>query len=127
MAPTYYAGANDAGWVYKLSRHRSEWTERVLYSFSGGTGGSGSIANLNFDAAGNLYGTTSEGGADGDGVIFKLVQSGKQWTESIAHSFSRPPDGAYAYNGMVDGEPGTYYGAVHGGEDDEGAIYRFAP
>jgi uncharacterized repeat protein (TIGR03803 family) len=29
---------------------------------------------------------------------------------------------------MVDGDPGTYFGAtVHGGEDDEGAIYRFTP
>jgi uncharacterized repeat protein (TIGR03803 family) len=125
---TYYAGANDAGCVYELSPHKGAWKEKVLYSFTGGVDGAGSIANLNFDSAGNLYGTTSEGGADGDGVIFKLTPSGKHWMASVAHSFSGPPDGAYAYNGMVDGDAGTYFGAtVHGGSDDEGAIYQFTP
>ncbi|HEX3653575.1 MAG TPA: choice-of-anchor tandem repeat GloVer-containing protein [Rhizomicrobium sp.] len=125
---TYYAGANDSGCVYELSRHKGEWTEKVLYSFSGGGDGSSPISNVNLDSASNLYGTTSEGGAYGDGVIFKLARSGKHWTESVVHSFSGVPDGAYAYNGMVDGDPGTYFGAtVHGGEDDEGAIYRFTP
>jgi uncharacterized repeat protein (TIGR03803 family) len=100
----------------------------VLYSFNGEADGDGPIGNINLDSAGNLYGTTSEGGAADDGVIFKLAPSGKHWKESVVHSFAGVPDGAYAYNGMVDGDPGTYFGAtVHGGSDDEGAIYQFTP
>ena len=38
------------------------------------------------------------------------------------------PDGAFAYNGMVDGGNGTFFGAtVHGGAGDDGAIYQFTP
>src|SRR5437868_5627486 len=60
---SYYAGANDVGAVYELSPMRRGYKERVLYSFKGGSDGAGSIANVNFDSAGNMYGTTSEGGA----------------------------------------------------------------
>jgi len=46
----------------------------------------------------------------------------------VAHSFQGPPDGAYAYNGMVADGAGNYFGATtHGGESDEGAIYEFTP
>ena len=127
---TYYAGANGLGCVYQLTpRHGGEWKEAVLYSFKGGSDGEGSIGNLVFDGTGNLYGTTSEGGTAGDGVIFRLAPLTRhKWRESVVHSFAGPPDGAFAYNGMVGDGAGHYYGAtVHGGADDEGAIYAFTP
>ncbi len=126
---TYYDGANDLGSVYELSpRATGEWAETVLYSFTAGKDGNSSIGNLVFDTAGNLYGTTSEGGAGGVGTIFKLTKSGDLWTETVVHSFRGPPDGAFAYNGMVVDDAGNFYGAtVHGGADDEGAIYKFQP
>jgi uncharacterized repeat protein (TIGR03803 family) len=94
-------GANGIGAVYKLSHNPvGEWAEEVLYSFQQGTDGNSPISNLVFDAAGNLYGTTSEGGL-GSGTIFKLspVGAGK-WTETVVHAFEGPPDGGFAYNGI---------------------------
>jgi uncharacterized repeat protein (TIGR03803 family) len=130
---TYYDGANNLGAVYELS-HKSGggWTERVLYSFTGGSDGAKSISTLVRDAAGNLYGTTSEGGAAGCGcgTIFKLAPSALgKWTESVAHRFAGLPlDGAFAYNGMVADSAGNFYGAtVHGGTTNDGVIYRFKP
>jgi len=126
---TYYHGANNLGSVYKLSRSSNgTWTEKVLYSFKGGTDGSGSIARVVFDAAGNLYGTTSEGGA-GYGTIFKLTPgASRSWTESVVHRFQGSPDGAFAYNPMVVDSAGNFYGAtVHGGTNNDGAIYKFTP
>jgi uncharacterized repeat protein (TIGR03803 family) len=126
---TYYGGTNGLGTVYQLSPSGTgEWTERVLYSFQAGSDGNSSISNLVSDAAGNLYGTTSEGGL-GSGTIFKLTRGqGGTWTESIPHSFQGPPDGAFPYAGMVGDGAGSFYGAtVHGGDDGEGAIYRFLP
>jgi uncharacterized repeat protein (TIGR03803 family) len=128
---TYYAGANNQGAVYRLAFRNGKWHETVLHSFTGGADGSGPISNLVLDPAGNLYGTTSEGGGQGCGcgTIFKLArgQDG-QWTESIAHAFAGSPDGGFPYNGMVGDGAGHYYGAtVHGGHDDEGAVYRFTP
>jgi uncharacterized repeat protein (TIGR03803 family) len=126
---TYYDGANNLGAVYELfPRATGEWKERVLYSFKGGNDGQNSIGNLVFDAAGNLYGTTSEGGL-GSGVIFKLAPgTNSRWTETVVHQFQGPPDGAFAYNGMVADEAGNFYGAtVHGGAADEGSVYQFTP
>ena len=49
------------------------------------------------------------------------------WNESVVHPFAGPPDGAFPYNGMAV-HAGHFYGAtVHGGDDDEGAIYEFTP
>jgi uncharacterized repeat protein (TIGR03803 family) len=126
---TYYGGADGIGAVYKLSPQPvGEWAEEVLYSFQQGTDGNSPISNLVFDVAGNLYGTTSEGGL-GSGTIFKLspVGAGK-WTETVVHAFEGPPDGGFAYNGMVVDQSGNFYGAtVHGGENDDGSVYNFIP
>ena len=127
---TYYGGTNGIGAVYKLSRRPlGEWNENVLYSFQDdGADGNSPISNLVFDGAGNLYGTTSEGGL-GSGTIFKLSPlPGGQWTETVVHPFQGPPDGAFSYNGMVVDRFGNFYGAtVHGGDNDDGSIYKFTP
>jgi uncharacterized repeat protein (TIGR03803 family) len=126
---TYYGGENGIGTVYELSpRSVGEWDGRVIYSFQTGSDGNSPISNLVRDAAGNLYGTTSEGGL-GSGTIFKLAPiGGGQWTESVVHPFAGPPDGGFSYNGMVVDRFGNFYGAtVHGGGDDDGCVYKFTP
>ena len=126
---TYYGGANGIGSVYKLSpRAVGEWTEAVIYSFQEAPDGNSPISNLVFDKAGNLFGTTSEGGL-GSGTIFKLspVAMG-EWSETVVHAFEGPPDGGFSYNGMVVDKSGNFYGAtVHGGDDNDGCVYQFTP
>src|SRR5579859_1072684 len=61
-------GTNNAGVVFRLDRFGDQ---SVLYSFTGGADG-GTPNGLVLDFAGNLYGTTSTGGASGAGVVFKL-------------------------------------------------------
>jgi len=128
---TYYDGANDFGSVYQLSpQPDGSWSERVLYSFKGGKDGLGSISNLVFGKNGALYGTTSEGGAGCScGTIFKLTSDGQgNWKETPAYRFMGAPDAAFAYNGMVADSAGNLYGAtVHGGANNDGAIYKFTP
>ena len=126
---TYYGGRNGIGSVYELSpRPTGEWRERVIHSFQSVNDGNSPISNLVSDAAGNLYGTTSEGGL-GSGTIFKLTPSGgSHWTESVVHSFAGPPDGGFSYNGMVVDPFGNFFGAtVHGGTADDGCVYQFTP
>ncbi|HEX3449922.1 MAG TPA: choice-of-anchor tandem repeat GloVer-containing protein [Isosphaeraceae bacterium] len=128
---TYYAGANDVGTVYELTNHNGSWTETVLYSFKGGSDGDSPISTLVIDARGNLYGTTSDGGAAacGCGTIFRLSPStGGVWTESVVYRFPGSPKPGFAYNGMVSDGKGSFYGAtVHGGSGNDGAIYKFTP
>jgi uncharacterized repeat protein (TIGR03803 family) len=128
---TYYDGAHDAGAVYQLTPTASgPWDEKVIYSFAGGPDGSHPVSHLNFDAAGNLYGTTSEGGDESCncGTIFKLTPAGARWQYTVVHAFQGSPDGKYAYNGMAPGPGGKLYGStVHGGDADDGVIFAFVP
>jgi uncharacterized repeat protein (TIGR03803 family) len=127
---TYYAGVHDVGTVYKLTHTNGGWTETVLYSFKGGTDGSRPISTLVSDEAGNLYGTTSDGGTGcACGVIFKLTRHPDgTWTESVPYRFPGAPKAGFAYNGMVNGSDGKFYGATtHGGNTNDGTIYKFTP
>jgi uncharacterized repeat protein (TIGR03803 family) len=127
---TYYAGTNDFGTVYKLTRSNGTWTERVLYSFKGGRDGGSPISTLVSDAKGNLYGTTSDGGSGCScGTIFKMSRAANgTWTETVAYRFPGTPGAGFAYNGIVADSAGNFYGAtVHGGPSNDGTIYKFTP
>jgi uncharacterized repeat protein (TIGR03803 family) len=65
-------------------------TESVLYAFMGNASdGSFPLAGLIADGAGNLYGTTAEGGASDAGVVFKLAPNGAGgYTESVLYAFT---------------------------------------
>lgn len=126
----YYGGENGLGAVYKLSREHGSWIETVLYSFQGGPDGDSPTGTLVKDAADNLYGTASDGGASCScGVIFKMTQgSNGNWTHSVAYRFPGAPRAGTAYNGLIADSAGNFYGAtVSGGRNDDGAIYRFTP
>jgi uncharacterized repeat protein (TIGR03803 family) len=124
---TTFAGAsNNSGTVFKLKPHTDgSWTESVLHRFTGADG-QFPEAGLIFDAAGNLYGTTTQGGIAGfDGVVFKLKpNSDGSWTYSVVHYFHS------AFNptaGLIDAS-GTLYGtAPHGGPAGDGAVFKLAP
>jgi uncharacterized repeat protein (TIGR03803 family) len=66
---TYAGGASGVGVVFKVDK---AGTETLLYSFTGGADGARPRAGLIRDLAGNLYGTTSEGGS-GQGVVFEIA------------------------------------------------------
>lgn len=115
---------------FRLSRRNGVWNETWLYSFKGGADGSGPIGTLASDSAGDLYGTTSDGGAACScGTIFKLILSGGRPVYSIVHRFNGPPGAGFAYNGMTPDSTGSnLYGAnVHGGPTNDGTIYRLVP
>ena len=53
------------------------------------------IWNLTFDAAGNLYGTTLQGGAFDAGTVYELTHSNGGWAQSILYSFTQGEDGGF--------------------------------
>ncbi len=72
---TVNGGAYRRGTVFELSPSSGgQFVEEILYSFENGNGdGSGPSGALVFDTAGNLYGTTGSGGANGYGTVFEIV------------------------------------------------------
>src|SRR5450755_850017 len=92
------------------------WAARnqTLYAFTGGNDGGSPVAAVTFDAAGNLYGTAFNGGANGNGTVFKLTRnSDGSWTESVLHtfcSFTSCGDGAQPGSTLIFDAAGNLYG-----------------
>jgi hypothetical protein len=117
------------------------WTENVLYQFpeylyDGGY----SSAGLVFDSAGNLYGTSQNGGLFYRGTAFKLVRprtNGGLWTDRLLHNFNKTDSGAiYPFAALVFGVGGDLYGMTpYGGTGNCtfgrikgcGTIFQIAP
>jgi uncharacterized repeat protein (TIGR03803 family) len=113
----WLGGAYGAGDVFELSPSTGGgWTESVLYSFTGGADGANPFtADVIFDKAGNLYGTTTGGGTQGLGVVFELTPTSAGWTETVLHSFAGGIDGQNPYAGLVIDPFGSLYGTTYGG------------
>jgi uncharacterized repeat protein (TIGR03803 family) len=127
---TYYDGKNDIGAIYQLSQVAGKWKETVLHSFAGGSDGKESLSTMVSDSAGNLYGTSIEGGSGCDcGTIFKLAAGTTRLRKySVVYRFKGAPDGAYPYAGMVPDSAGQFYGiTLQGGWSHVGTIFRFVP
>jgi len=122
---TYGGGAHDGGTVFKLAPNADgSWTETLLHSFNNRRGdGSGPVAGLIFDSAGNLLGTTREGGFFGSGTVFRLAprQDGS-WAESVLHAFNpvNDKDGGSPYAPLVLDQAGNLYGTTSVGGSDKG-------
>ncbi len=81
-----------------------------LYSFRGSPDGANPYgAGLIRDAAGNLYGTTENGGPSGEGVVFKVDAHD---TESVLYSFTGVADGGHPEAGLIRDAAGTLYGTT---------------
>ncbi len=111
---TTWGGTYGYGTVFELTPNGSGgWTETVLYNFTFGTDGAIPYAGVIFDSAGNLYGTTFDGGTYGNGTVFELTPNGSGgWTETVLHSFSSGIDGANPYAGLILDRAGNLYGTT---------------
>src|ERR1022692_4195406 len=102
-------------------------TENVLYSFqNNGQDGEVPVSSLIFDKAGNLYGTTYQGGAYNFGTVFELTPaSGGGWTETVLHTFGSGTDGGAPYGGLIFDASGNLYGTTQvGGADGYGTVFE---
>ena len=105
-------------------------TYTILYMFQcppGAPAPAGEIPNgpLILDSAGNLYGTTANGGAYGFGTVFELSSDG---TETVLYSFGgSPADGSYPYAGLIRDAAGNFYGTTeYGGAYGNGTVFELA-
>ena len=105
-------------------------TITVLHGFTAGEDGA-YPTGLTMDRAGNLYGTTWDGGIGrGEfGVVFRLAREGSGWVLTPLHEFlGEPSDGSNPSSRVIIGPDGSLYGTtVSGGQYGEGTVYRLRP
>ena len=86
-------GSGHNGVIFEVAKKSGAWVETPLYAFTGGADGGVPQAGLMVDSAGNLYGTTYQGGS-GYGVVFKLSPGKKNsWNYSVLWTFTGGNDG----------------------------------
>jgi uncharacterized repeat protein (TIGR03803 family) len=124
-----FCGGDGCGVVFELSPSGGSWTETTLYNFKGLNDGFGPGGGVVFDTAGNLFGTTPDGGAHSDGRVFELSPTAHGWRYKMIHAFTGGKDGAVGSLGsLVFDAAGSLYGVTElGGTYGAGAVYRLSP
>jgi uncharacterized repeat protein (TIGR03803 family) len=143
-ATAHGGGGNGCGWggcgtVFKLTPGSDgKWREHVLYRFKGGMDAEQATANIVFDTAGNLYGTTLHGGGgscaefwggSGCGTVYKLIPNPKGGgIEYVLHRF-RGPAGGNPWGGIVLDGNGNIYGVAsgEGTRGSSGSVFEITP
>jgi uncharacterized repeat protein (TIGR03803 family) len=117
-------GTTEGGTVFALTPGpaKTAWTETVLYSFCAQTAcadGSEPVAGLIMGTAGNLYGTTRQGGhtAGCCGTVFELTPNAAKtkWTQKVLYDFGSQPDGDGPVAGLIRDTAGNLYGTTVAG------------
>jgi len=99
---------------------------KVLHAFGSGTDGAGVYDSVSLDAHGNIYGTTSGGGAHKAGTVFRLAPGTQgAWKETILHTFpSSNEDGGAPFGGLLLAANGILYGTTESlGAHDRGVVF----
>ncbi len=126
-----YGATSVGGTVFRIQSQGSGFVETILHSF-GATPTDGTLpeTQLTLDAAGNLYGTTYQGGAFNNGTAFELsppAHSGA-WQETILFNFDAPNSGTTPSSPLIMDASGQLFGtSSDGGIDAQGAVYRLTP
>ena len=124
---TLMGGANvgpngdSCGTVFKITPSGALTTLHSFCSQSGYTDGASPYAGLVQGSDGNFYGTTSAGGANGYGTVFKITPGGTLTTLYSFCSQSGCTDGQNPLGPLIQGSDGNYYGTTEWG----GANYSF--
>jgi uncharacterized repeat protein (TIGR03803 family) len=121
-------GTSNLGTVFELVSSGGTWTEKVLYSFAGGSDDGGPFGGLAIDSKGNLYGTTSGSGSGGGlGTVFEMTRTATGWVKNILHTFTGPEGYMPLSTPLLDKLGNIYVTAEAGGTNNAGTVYELTP
>lgn len=113
--------------VYSITPNGgNNWFLASVFKFNTSAQGTSPNGTPLLDSAGNIYGTTTSGGKNNNGVIYKLTKgSTGKYTERVLYSFGS--NGTQPYGGIVMDSAGNLYGATTaGGKNGAGVVYEVA-
>lgn len=125
---TWLGGTKNAGTAFKLT---SAGVLTTLYSFcskSNCSDGRRPRAALIQGSDGNFYGTTTEGGVNGNGTVFRLTPTGILTTLYKFCSQANCTDGWDPEAALIQGSDGNFYGTTQfGGATEGGTVFKLTP
>jgi uncharacterized repeat protein (TIGR03803 family) len=117
----------NCGVVFELMPSGGNWTESVLYAFTGGADGANPAGRLSFDQAGSLYGAAAAFGSSACGTVFQLAPSASGWTQSVLHSFQGLSDGCNPGDVILTASGNLFGTAPRSGPANSGAVFELTP
>lgn len=126
---TLWGGTGGSGTVFELSPMAGGgWSEKIIHAFNF-TNGANPYGSLMVDSRGNVYGTTSDGGAHSYGTAFELRQiSPGVWGQKILYNFADGTDGGYPESSLIMDSAGNLYGSCEsGGALNAGVVFELSP
>jgi uncharacterized repeat protein (TIGR03803 family) len=119
---TTIGGLYGGGTVFRIT---PAGQETVLWNFGSGTDGLQPFGAMTFGQDGSLYGTTTKGGTNGSGTVFKLTLAG---VETVLWNFGATTDGQTPEGPLIQASDGNFYGTTeNGGAFGFGSVYRLTP
>lgn len=116
------------GGVFRLSPQTNEiWTETLIHKFTSSNGdGYLPRGGVVLDGKGNIYGTTSQGGLQNDGVVYELSPNGNGgFSEAIVFTFTGQSTGSTPYSAPTLDANGDIFGTTIGdGTNFAGLVYE---
>ena len=118
---TYEGGTNGYGAIFRIT---ASGALMPLYSFTDGHDGAHPYTGLIQASDGNLYGTTADGGTNGDGTVFRITTNN---VFTPLYSFTGGHDGAEPRGGLLQASDGNLYGTTaNGGTNFDGTVFRIS-
>jgi len=119
---TVYAG--DTATLGRIFRMTPAAVVTVMHTFVGGSiDGASPLATLVQATDGNLYGTTTLGGAMNRGTVFRMTLTG---TFNLMKAFDNGPDGGTPQDELIQGDDGNLYSECHVGGIGYGVLFKMA-
>ncbi len=120
---TVNGGTNGLGTVFEITKSGNNFSGvTTLLSFNG-TNGANPTSSLLADAAGDLFGTASFGGANNDGAVFELVKNGNSYSSTLIASFDVA--GAQPRDSLIMDSSGDLFGTIErGGTSNQGEVFE---
>jgi hypothetical protein len=128
---TTNSGDNGFGTLYELSpTTKGSWTEKTLIAFDTFGYAEYPQGNIAFDGAGNIYGSSFNGGPSNLGAVWEASPNGSgSWVETVVHDFGGGiGDGSYPVGGVVLDSSGNVYGTTTtSGSQGLGVVWEVTP
>ena len=119
---TYSGGANGDGVIFKIKPDGSSFSK--LLDFAGSSNGSYPYSHLFLDST-FLYGMTPSGGANADGVLFKIMTNGSGYVKLL--DFAGTVNGKWPYGSLISDGVFLYGMTIEGGTNNKGVIFKIMP